>query len=44
MGDALTIDWESQESLRGYDSHCRDRRWSIDAERLDEISLIPLVN
>jgi len=47
MGDALTIDWLSQPSLRGYDSRCRDRRWLIDAERLGEIgtfSLTPFVN
>jgi hypothetical protein len=36
-GDVLTIGWRTQQSLRGYDSRCRDRRWSTDAEHLDNI-------
>jgi len=43
MGDALTIGWQSQQSVQGYDSCCRDRRWPTDAQRLDEITAFSLI-
>ena len=42
-GDALTIGWRSQQSLRAYDSHCIDRRWSTDVEHLDDIKMLSLI-
>ena len=41
---AITIDWQSQESWRGYDNRCRDHRWPTDAGRLDsDFNLLPLM-
>ena len=35
----ITIGWQSQQSWRGYHSHCRDHRWLTGVRGLEEMEM-----